>query len=143
MRTAAPRSTGVVVTPYKNGAAQAPRAVPSASATSDEFPVSNDGGQWSFTVTVTNKAGSATSTQSAATQAYVAPSAPAVTATAVRNGVTFAITPPADNGGKAVTGYLVRRAGGGSAVAVAPGQTIGNAALGISTLGTAGVNVRL
>jgi hypothetical protein len=127
--------TSVTVTPYKNGAAQAGRSVAQAGATSDAFPVPNDGAAWSYTVTVANKAGSAVSALSGQTEAYVAPGAPSVTATAVRNGVTFQITPPASNGGKSVTGYLVRRIGG-VAVAVAPGQTISNSALGINTLGT-------
>ena len=42
----------------------------------------------------------------------------------------------------AITGYLVRRAGSGTAVAVSPGQTLGNAALGISSLGSPGLDTR-
>lgn len=132
--------TSVVVTPYKNGVAQANRPVASASATSDEFLVDNDGAQWSFSVTVTNKAGSASSAESARTEVYVAPGAPTVSATAVRNGVTFAITPPVQQGGKPITGYLVRRVGSTTSVAVAPGQTKTNSELGINTLGTSNVD---
>ena len=99
--------TGYVVTPYLGGVAQATQTF-DASTTTRTLTGLTPGGSYTFTVAATNAYGtSAASAQSAAVVPYALPAAPVISAaTAGSQSAVLTWTAP-NNGGSAITGYVV------------------------------------
>ncbi|HZG92302.1 MAG TPA: fibronectin type III domain-containing protein, partial [Pseudonocardia sp.] len=99
--------TGYVVTPYLDGVAQAPQTF-DASTTTRTFTGLTAGGSYTFAVAATNAYGtSAASARSAAVVPYALPAAPVITAaTAGSQSAVLSWSAP-NNGGSAITGYVV------------------------------------
>ncbi len=100
--------TGYVVTPYLNGVAQTPISYPS-TATTQTLTGLTAGASYTFTVAVVNAVGTGpASPQSNAVVPYTVPGRPTITAaTAGDLSATLTWSPPASNGGSAITGYVV------------------------------------
>ncbi|WP_157555993.1 DUF7507 domain-containing protein [Herbidospora yilanensis] len=100
--------TGYVVTPYLNGVAQTPISY-SSTATTQTLTGLTAGASYTFTVAAVNTIGTGTaSAQSNAVVPYTVPGRPTITsATAGDLSATLTWSPPAANGGSAVTGYIV------------------------------------
>ena len=101
--------TGYVVTPYRAGEAQAALHVPAPERSLAVTGLTN-GVAYTFTVAGSNAVGGTgpASAPSAPVIPFTVPAAPAeVTAAAGDGAVTLAWDPPADDGGRPVTGYVV------------------------------------
>ncbi|WP_157521701.1 DUF7507 domain-containing protein [Herbidospora cretacea] len=100
--------TGYVVTPYLNGVAQPPVSYPS-TATTQTLTGLTAGASYTFTVAAVNAIGTGTaSPQSNTVVPYTVPGRPTITAaTAGDLSATLTWSPPASNGGSAITGYVV------------------------------------
>ncbi|MFC4531525.1 DUF7507 domain-containing protein [Sphaerisporangium dianthi] len=99
--------TGYVVTPYRNGVAQAPQSF-DASTTTRTLTGLTVGASYTFTVTAINAIGTgAASVQSNAVVPYTVPGQPTITAvTAGDLSATLTFTAPS-NGSSPITGYIV------------------------------------
>ena len=100
--------TGYVVTPYIAGVAQATQTFNSTATTETATGLTN-GTAYTFTVAAINIAGTGTaSTASASVTPATTPGAPTIgTATFGNASATVTWTAPANNGGSAVTGYVI------------------------------------
>ncbi|MEU7617492.1 fibronectin type III domain-containing protein [Micromonospora rifamycinica] len=109
--------TGYVVTPIRNGVAQATQSF-DASTTSRTLTGLTAGASYTFQVAAVNAFGTgANSPASAAVVPYAVPSAPTITAvSAASNSATLSWTAPASNG-SAITSYVVTPYLGGVAQA--------------------------
>ncbi|WP_204037081.1 fibronectin type III domain-containing protein [Micromonospora qiuiae] len=100
--------TGYVVTPFRNGKAQAPSRF-DASQTSRAVKISPTSGKWTFTVAAVNDAGTGpASPHSKAAVPMALPTAPAIVA--VTAGTTTALLSwirPSDDGGSPVTQFVI------------------------------------
>jgi uncharacterized repeat protein (TIGR01451 family) len=99
--------TNYIVTPFRNGVAQAPQTF-DASTTTRTLTGLTAGASYTFTVAAVNALGtSAASPQSAAVIPYTIPGQPVITAaTPGDSSATLTWTAPA-NGGSAITGYII------------------------------------
>lgn len=103
--------TGYVVTASPGGATKNA----AADATSLAFDGLTNGTTYRFTVGAINEVGTTHSAQSAEVVPYTVPGAPTgVSGTPADGGVNVSWTPPASNGGRAVTGYTVTASPGGA-----------------------------
>ncbi len=118
--------TGYVITPYKAGVAQATQTF-NTTATTDIATGLTNGSSYTFTVAAINGVGTgAASAQSNAVTPATVPGAPTgVSGTFGNASVSLTWTAPGNNGGSAVTGYVVTPYAGGVAQ---PTQTFNSAA---------------
>lgn len=115
--------TGYTVSGYNATTSSAQGSCTTGGATSCIVSGLTNGDSYTFTVTATNSAAltSASSASSPAVVPSTTPGAPTSLSTALGNGsVTVYFSPPASNGGSAITGYTVTSTSGGSCSTTGP-----------------------